>query len=111
MMHPDDYHFTYSTESEWDRAEAYEIGAENPDRAWICTDRDVWHANPFYKGPPVRHPEDDYDDYPTDRDIVGAYPDDLRLIDDDEDFDLTEVRQHVPLIRGSQRDLDDCIPF
>jgi len=51
--------FHYSTDSEWDRAEAYEIGAANPDVAWVCTDRDVWHANPFYEGPAVPHPEDE----------------------------------------------------
>lgn len=50
--------FTYSTDSEWDRAEAWELGADSPNRAWVLTDRDVWHANPFYKGPPVPHPED-----------------------------------------------------
>ena len=50
--------FHYSTDAEWDRAEAREVGFANPDRAWICTDRDVWHANPFYTGPAVRHPED-----------------------------------------------------
>lgn len=48
----------YSTDSEWDRAEAWELGADNPTRAWVLTDRDVWHPNPFYKGPPVPHPED-----------------------------------------------------
>jgi len=54
--------FTYSTAGEFDRAAALEIGAENPDQAWILTDRDVWHANPYYRGPAVRHPEDDPED-------------------------------------------------
>jgi len=49
--------FTIATDSEWDRAEAFEVGAANPDKAWIVTDRDVWHVNPFYTGPPVSHPE------------------------------------------------------
>lgn len=52
------YDFTYTTESGWDKAEAWERGESNPDVAWICTDRDVWHKNPFYVGPPVPHPED-----------------------------------------------------
>ena len=56
-MHPDDRDFHYSSDAEWDRAEARELGALHPERAWILTDRDVWHPNPFYKGPPVPHPE------------------------------------------------------
>jgi len=59
--------FTYSTDAEWDRAAARERGAADPASAWICTDRDAWYPNPFYQGPPVRHPEDDqdlYDDEP-----------------------------------------------
>jgi hypothetical protein len=59
--HPDDEGFTYSTDSEWDRAEAYQLGELYPERAWVNTDRDVWYKNPLYKGPPVPHPED-YDD-------------------------------------------------
>jgi hypothetical protein len=50
--------FHYASDADWDREEAREKGAANPDQAWICTDRDVWHANPFYKGPKVPHPED-----------------------------------------------------
>jgi len=54
--------FHYSTDAEWDREGAREIGRDHPERAWIASDRDVWYANPFYQGPPVRHPEeDDYD--------------------------------------------------
>ena len=61
MLHPDDEGFTYATDAEWDREGAREIGAEHPERAWILSDRDCWYPNPFYKGPPVRHPED-YED-------------------------------------------------
>ena len=53
--------FYHSTDSEWDRAEARELGAQRPEVAWVLTDRDVWHANPYYQGPPVPHPED-YDE-------------------------------------------------
>ena len=49
--------FEYATDTDWDNAEAFELGEANPDQAWICTDRDVWHANPFYNGPAVPHPE------------------------------------------------------
>tara|TARA_Y100000361_G_scaffold127672_1_gene122183 strand:+ start:4529 stop:4783 length:255 start_codon:yes stop_codon:yes gene_type:complete len=55
--------FTITTESEWDRAEAYELGARSPDVAWVLTDRDVWHRNPYYSGPPQRHPEDPPEDW------------------------------------------------
>jgi len=55
--------FRCSTEAEWDAAEARELGANRPDLAWVLTDRDVWHANPFYEGPPQPHPEEyDYPD-------------------------------------------------
>ena len=37
-------------------------GAEDPKRAWILTPFDTWERNPYYKGPPVRHPEDDQND-------------------------------------------------
>lgn len=52
----DDFH--YSTDSEWDNADAAEQGAARPDVAWIVTNRDVIHANPFYQGSPVPHPYD-----------------------------------------------------
>ena len=34
-------------------------GMDNPDRAWLLHDWDVWVRNPFYAGPPVPHPESD----------------------------------------------------
>ena len=46
-----------STASEWDHADARQRGEENPEAAWVLTDRDVWHPNPFYRGPPMPHPE------------------------------------------------------
>lgn len=45
------------------REYARNVGFENQDCAWICTDYDTWEKNPFYRGPAVRHPEDDPDDY------------------------------------------------
>lgn len=54
--------FNVASDSEWDRAGAAQIGSEDRSRAWILSDRDVWYANPFYTGPAVRHPEDDYGD-------------------------------------------------
>lgn len=36
--------------------------------------------------------------------------DDLLLVDDEDDFDLSDLRYAVPMIRGSAR-IDDEIPF
>lgn len=44
-----------------DREQARNWGYSQQDKAWILTDRDVWHKNPFYCGPPVPHPECDDD--------------------------------------------------
>ena len=63
MIHPDDLDFTYASDADWDHAAALELGATDTETAWILTDRDVWYSNPFYKGPAVRHPEDDRDIY------------------------------------------------
>lgn len=54
MFDPDDI---ASTDIEWDNAEAAELSYLHQDRAWFVTDRDVAHANPYYKGEPVCHPE------------------------------------------------------
>lgn len=51
--------FTYATDTDWDNADALQRSHENTGDAWVLTDRDVWHANPFYTGPEVPHPEDD----------------------------------------------------
>lgn len=37
-------------------------GAEDVTREWILSPYDTWHKNPYYVGPPGRHPEDDFDD-------------------------------------------------
>lgn len=51
-----------SFEAEADREYAFNAGMDNPDRAWILSDRDVWYPNPFYRGPAVPHPElEDYE--------------------------------------------------
>jgi hypothetical protein len=79
--------FYYSTASEWDRAEALEVGAEYPSQAWILTDRDVWHKNPFYTGPDVPHPEDDPEHW------AGRYDPDLPyLLDPAFDYDCDSYR-------------------
>ena len=47
-----------ATPAEADREYATNVGAMNPQRAWILSDRDVWYHNPYYSGPPVPHPND-----------------------------------------------------
>jgi hypothetical protein len=50
-----------ATDTEACREYARNVGAERPERPWILTDYDTWERNPFYSGPPARHPEDDSD--------------------------------------------------
>lgn len=58
------------------------VGANHPDRAWLCHDYDVWVANPWYVGPPVRHPED-YDEDFEQGDYVAAVPNEDGEFDED----------------------------
>ena len=53
-----------ATMSEACKEFACNAGMDNPGDAWILTPWDSWERNPFYSGPPVRHPEDDSDDEP-----------------------------------------------
>lgn len=48
-----------ATHQEADLQEALAVGSERPDLCWILTDRDVWHRNPFYKGQPEPHPDEE----------------------------------------------------
>lgn len=44
---------------EWAR----NVGVEVPEQEWLLTNYDSWERNPWYKGKPGRHPEDDcYED-------------------------------------------------
>lgn len=52
-----------SLEQAADREYVENVGRDNRNLAWILSDRDVWYANPFYTGPAVPHPEDDYNCY------------------------------------------------
>lgn len=79
----EDQEFFYATDTDWDRAEARFLGMQEPNRAWISTDRDVWHKNPFYHGPPVPHPEDD--SYEED-DFIGPRRPYVRSLDDEIPF-------------------------
>lgn len=46
-----------ATDGEADREFAHNAGHDNPDCAWILSNRDVWYPNPFYRGEPQPHPE------------------------------------------------------
>ena len=62
VQEQEDFEFTYTSESEWDRADAAERGYNNPESEWVLSGRDVWHKNPYFTGTPSgRHPEDDSD--------------------------------------------------
>jgi hypothetical protein len=50
-----------ATEAQADREYAHNAGMDNPERAWILSNRDAWYPNPFYSGPAVPHPESYYD--------------------------------------------------
>lgn len=54
-------HDRLATGAEADAEYARNVGFERQNQAWILSDRDVWYRNPFYTGPAVRHPEDEYD--------------------------------------------------
>ena len=46
-----------ATQAEADREFVANVAFERRDQAWILSDRDVWYANPCYRGPKVPHPE------------------------------------------------------
>ena len=61
---------------------AHVHGAEDKEAAWILSPYDTWHANPYYRGPPQPHPEEDLHDtdVPADEIEVSApmfFDDDL----------------------------------
>ena len=70
MFYEDAFDDRCATEAEADVEYALNVGAMRSDQAWILSDRDVWYANPYYQGPAVRHPEDDWED--EDRDIEAS---------------------------------------
>ena len=64
----------YATDTDWDHFDARQRSEERPDQAWVLTDRDVWHANPFYVGPPQPHPEDYPFESEEDREATADAP-------------------------------------
>jgi hypothetical protein len=39
----------------------WNAGMDRPEEAWLLHDWDVWVKNPHYAGPPVPHPESDWE--------------------------------------------------
>ena len=52
-----------ATEAEAVREFAENVGRDNPQQAWILSNYDTWESNPFYRGEPVPHPEEEEADY------------------------------------------------
>jgi len=85
--------FTYATASDWDRADALQLGEEQPGQAWVLTDRDVWHANPYYTGPALPHPEDEYaqaEYYVVGQHAVNLYEEHLARLDIEDQINVAE---------------------
>jgi hypothetical protein len=76
---------------------ARNIGGEYPDRAWLLHDWDVWVKNPAYVGPPVPHPESDWEG-PYDEGAEAPGFDDPKAPEGAAEFD-------------PGADYDDDIPF
>lgn len=55
------------TTTEWTSLAVHQYagvyGAENRDRPWILSPFDTWEPNPYYQGPPAKHPEEEADEY------------------------------------------------
>jgi hypothetical protein len=86
----------------------HNVGRENPDQAWFCSNYDTWEKNPFYAGPPVRHPEDDSEDYadanePAREGSIPAERDDAPFFEEGEGPGAVRTPVEV--------DYDDGIPF
>lgn len=65
-----------ATIAEADAEFARNVGAQQPQQAWILSDRDVWYRNPSYRGPPVPHPEDCWpeEDWPAEENTLEQSP-------------------------------------
>ncbi len=76
------------------REYASNAGYENKDRQWILTPWDTWEQNPYYSGPPQRHPEADYDDE-----------------DHGDEISLNRAAYYPQTVFGLIEETDDDIPF
>jgi hypothetical protein len=89
MLEDNSDHFQehMATQAEADDEEARNVGMDNPDREWICTDRDVWHKNPFYTGKPSGY--DPRDEHFIDAEMLTSGPTDEMLQNWQEENDYT----------------------
>ena len=51
----------FATVSEAINEWVWNVGHERPECAWLCSNYDTWERNPYYQGPPVEHPEVEYE--------------------------------------------------
>lgn len=97
-----------ASDSEAIKEYARNAGADHPERAWILTPWDVWERNPFYQGPPQRHPEAYDDDYGLPGGRTTRLPVTYgRRVDQDEEDDRHSHAGHGP----NESAADDDIPF
>jgi hypothetical protein len=89
-----------ATEAEADREYANYAGSVDRNRAWVLSDRDVWYANPYYRGPAVPHPEDE---------IYEAA--DLFFFNSRHAMALCHVMHDALMAPAYSADNDDEIPF
>ena len=96
-----------ATEAQADAEYAHNVGYDRPEQAWILSDRDVWYANPFYKGIPHPHPEDDIYDK-TDLFFFNSE----KALDRCADPDIIAKRQaNIEADLAARYAMDDEVPF
>lgn len=59
MIHPDDENGGPATMTESVREYVRIVGADRPDQEWVLSPFDTWERNPYYRGKPGPHPEDE----------------------------------------------------
>lgn len=94
---------------------AYNVGETVPEQEYLLSDYDTFEKNPWYVGPPGRHPEDEA--YDVDPDEIWEFPHGPEGIDWDRVSDaMADARaeeQDAPVWAGMVLDgpTDDDIPF
>lgn len=88
---------------------ARNAGADRPDKAWLLSDYDTWHANPSYRGPPVRHPEDDHFDPEEEAEVLAQVAAEFAA---NVEIELAEMAEDEPAeARPAAANDDDDFPF
>ena len=85
-----------ATNSDALREFAYNAGRDCPDVAWLLHFSDTVVANPFYVGPPVRHPEADEYDNESDGECDEILPSFFQYPEADEGGDKYDECDDIP---------------